>query len=184
MKAAFRYVHFNFLEKEFQLISPYFDLPGNEKLNSRGKKKNRIQKRTFLLPFFWRKQKQTQSDAFLFPFSVLGKQKRNSKSCIPFSFIWRKHKTNSECGFLFPFSEESIYKGNCKSCNPYSFFPFLKKTKKEFGMMDFIFLFSHKNKTGNWICLYPPGSHVPTLSLHANRFGNEATLQEYPVALD
>ena len=74
-----------------------------------GKKKNRIQKHTFLWPFFWTKQK-TNSDLCI-PFFFSKKQKRNSKSCIPFSeestkgiqndkflfsFFWRKHKRNSE----------------------------------------------------------------------------------------
>ena len=68
---------------------------------------------------------------------------------------------------FFLFSEESI-KGIANHAIPIPFSPSQRKHKKEFGMMNSFFLFSHKSKIGNWICLHPPGSLVPTLSLHAN----------------
>ena len=139
----------------------------------RSKNKNGIQKRAFLLPFF---KKQIQTSFFLFL------KETKKELCIPFSFFWRKHKKNSERWIPFSFFWRK-HKGNCKSCNPYSLFPFWRKHKKKFGMMDSFFLFSHKSKTGNWICLHPPGSLIPRLSPHTNRPRNKTTLQEYPVAL-
>ena len=50
----------NFLENEFQLISSYFDLPGNEKSTSRG-----------VFPFFFPRKK----------------EKRNSETLVYFWFL-------------------------------------------------------------------------------------------------
>ena len=110
-------------------------------------------------------KKQTQSNAFLFSFSE------------------ESVKGIQNDGLIFPFSEESIKRiANHAILIPFSLSR--RKDKKEFGMMNSFFLFSHKNKTGNLIRLYPPCSLVPMLSLHANGPGNEATLQEYGIALD
>ena len=94
---------------------------------------------------------QTQTDAFLFPFS-----ERNMKGIVNHAFLFPLSEESTKGiqndGFLFPFSKRK-HKGSCKSCNPYSFFSFPKKTQK--GSSGWWISFSHKNKTGNWICLHP-----------------------------
>ena len=135
-------------------------------LGHRTKRKNRIQKHAFLLPFFWRKQK------------------TNSVWCIPFSFFWKNKKGILNHASFFPLSEEStkgiqndeflftlfeeIIQGIANHAILIPFSLSRRKHKKEFGMMNSFFLVLHKNKTGNWICLHPQGSLVPMLFLHTN----------------